>query len=656
MATARTKTIHYAWNTNTTEIASFLKKLFIYDASGTSYADETADANNTTATDITFLADADDIWYIGCDNIFNFLRVDISTNGTIGTGTNVWEYWDGDSWETLTMNLLLYSLNATRDSEYNWNPPDDWATCAVNGTTCYWIRNRIITAYTLAPVGLSLHVGGAASFASNEADEQDTRIKTVMIPLGSPTGALSTDMTEIGTNQVPDLDDLLPEASKAYRDIYFVIQGANFSTVATDYTLSVQLDSESPVAFGAMDNGGNSSTFDRYVWSRTDLTTSDAHAFKAKTSTSDVGYISLAVYMVVTYEYGETASSSFMNSIQFGLEHSSDYLPNSVDIKDTLDAEIYIEEPTTITVKQSGVMLNSRSVTSAGSVSIKESSAVSYTTYGAFNASLWCGQDSFIHRIDDSLSLSRGKNTIAVNIYGDTLLKWMGQQTVCFLNYTSGKASGGSNTHNHTTYWMMSDYWGNDQDPSISSFAPDIAETNYWMNNCTISVKAKTALASFAVAVYTGLNAGEFKGAGWYEVLTAMTFGTSEAGQYETSVNVTKHFERYPSSPRDRIDLGTARSWRISTPEAATCASAEMLVTYHAITFTLSGTASGYAGDGSGITVFFHRTDTHERMVEATTSAGGGYSATWYDDTIDLYGHAREDATHVGRSDNDTAA
>lgn len=80
-----------------------------------------------------------------------------------------------------------------------------------------------------------------------------------------------------------------------------------------------------------------------------------------------------------------------------------------------------------------------------------------------------------------------------------------------------------------------------------------------------------------------------------------------------------------------------------------------MWITYHTITFTISGTVSGYSGDGSGLTVSIYRADNKEIVGETTTAAGGGYSLTWYDNTIDIFGECREDATHVGRSDNSTA-
>lgn len=80
-----------------------------------------------------------------------------------------------------------------------------------------------------------------------------------------------------------------------------------------------------------------------------------------------------------------------------------------------------------------------------------------------------------------------------------------------------------------------------------------------------------------------------------------------------------------------------------------------LYITYHAITYAVSGTISGYTGDGSGIVVDVHRADTDEKVLSGITAAGGGFSLTWYDNVVTLFAQAIQDATHVGRS-NDVVA
>jgi hypothetical protein len=76
------------------------------------------------------------------------------------------------------------------------------------------------------------------------------------------------------------------------------------------------------------------------------------------------------------------------------------------------------------------------------------------------------------------------------------------------------------------------------------------------------------------------------------------------------------------------------------------------ITTYHGITFTASGNVINYTGDGSGITVTVHRSDTGEKIATATTAIGGAYTVTEvFDTNITHFSEARQDGTHLGRSD-----
>jgi hypothetical protein len=65
---------------------------------------------------------------------------------------------------------------------------------------------------------------------------------------------------------------------------------------------------------------------------------------------------------------------------------------------------------------------------------------------------------------------------------------------------------------------------------------------------------------------------------------------------------------------------------------------------------------SGYAdADGAGLTVeIWHNSSPPEKVAEATTTTGGAYTATVYDNSLTHFATCREDSTHVGRSDNVT--
>ena len=62
-------------------------------------------------------------------------------------------------------------------------------------------------------------------------DTSTTHVKTVMIPLNAPVGALTTTATTYDT--APALDTYLPEASKTYRQVHLVVQGNEHRNAAT---------------------------------------------------------------------------------------------------------------------------------------------------------------------------------------------------------------------------------------------------------------------------------------------------------------------------------------------------------------------------------------------------------------------------------------
>lgn len=80
--------------------------------------------------------------------------------------------------------------------------------------------------------------------------------------------------------------------------------------------------------------------------------------------------------------------------------------------------------------------------------------------------------------------------------------------------------------------------------------------------------------------------------------------------------------------------------------------------TYNNITYTISGTCTGYINDGSGIPIQIYRKTTNiydELILNLTTTTGGIFSGSWIDNTDTLYAAARQDDSHVGRSRNGSA-
>lgn len=67
------------------------------------------------------------------------------------SGAGVWEYWDGDSWETLTCTDNTNGMTTTGENTVEFDPPSDWNTCNLQdqgapsamNTYVYYIRYRL---------------------------------------------------------------------------------------------------------------------------------------------------------------------------------------------------------------------------------------------------------------------------------------------------------------------------------------------------------------------------------------------------------------------------------------------------------------------------------------------------------------------------------
>jgi hypothetical protein len=499
-------------------------------------------------------------------------------------------------------------------------------------------------------------------------DSATTRIKTVKIPIESATGARTTSLVEIGTNQVPLLDTFCPEASKTFRDIFFEIytNDGTATSGAVDFTLGLSLDAEAADNTGTIEAGLLSARSFYYLWKRTDMTTNVVHAFKASVSSIAGGtFDCLGAVLVVTYEYNEASTTTVLNSIQVPAFDAVGFLGGTAagDLS-RAKKQLFIEEPTTITLVQSGIqvfLIDSGAVTL--NIKVGAQTARAYT----LPAKDRCGGWGVIHRIDSGgaagagITLARGLNTLTLDIYtGSATFGSIGTAAtaIMLLNYTSGKATGGTQVHNQTRCWFSQKTIADTQQREYTTFTPEIPESTYYLNGLgffIISFNAGTAQGYQCLTLKTEWKTGEGPEDGWNEIYSGLYNSDAEEGVHIQVGKGLDDFKRYPTDPdTNRKDIEATRKYRIECV-IASYNSFFLFYTYHNITNTISGTVSGYTGDGSGITVEIHRTDTDEKIGSVSTSVGGTYTFIWYDNTINCYAHARQDTTHLGRSDDGVA-
>jgi 6-phosphogluconolactonase (cycloisomerase 2 family) len=190
-----------------------------------------------------------------------------------------------------------------------------------------------------------------------------TRIKTVRIPIDGNNSGLINSLIKVGrvsNPQIPNLDSWLPESSKVYRDIFFEsymhtgkAAGTNDRTLSLNFTGSTLLDATYDAALAS---DFMIKRIDKLLGSISTSSTSDVYA---QTSNVDMPFTCLSGILVVTYEYDHSTSTRIMNSIMMPCIDESGWIGGpTTDDESRFTRRIWVEEPGTITLEQSAVMIS----------------------------------------------------------------------------------------------------------------------------------------------------------------------------------------------------------------------------------------------------------------------------------------------------------
>jgi hypothetical protein len=500
-------------------------------------------------------------------------------------------------------------------------------------------------------------------------DAASTVLRTVRIPLDTALGALTATLAEVGTNQIPALDTFLPETSKTYRNIFFEISYNEYTTgTANDASLGMQVDSGTEHLTGAHESGLASSESGWYIWDQgasPAWSTGSAHAFKVRSSsiTTASTFNHPAIMLVVTYECA-ASSTTVMNSILVVIPQVQ-FVSNSAGDETNVTVPIWVEEPATVTLAQSGLWLAYGQQASGSFVAaVGSQTARTYT-----ETALAFGGSCFItHRIDSGalagsgLSLARGKNNVVIKVRTSaTGVCPTGIGGWIVLNYTSGLASGGVATHNHSVAHNVHN--------SIAAAAANLLaaaqyiylpETNWFANSLAVQMNYLANINSVAaVAVSVGFEAGsgELSTTDFHYAPVSILENDGELGWSPVFIALQSAplFDRWSNDPQtERMSLTGSRRWRFATSQSGGTWSALCWLTYHSITFAATGTITG--SGGGTVNLCLHDATKHECLATGSRTGNGSYTLTWFDNTQNCYVDAREGATYLGRSDNGTLA
>lgn len=497
-----------------------------------------------------------------------------------------------------------------------------------------------------------------------------TRVKTVRIPIESKNGVVTTSYTEIlqGTsvNQIPQLtgagSPFLPEASVTIRQAFLELWGNTLPSAVTDGALTLRLDTTGTTqAYSTIDNTQDSSATCRFMWNLTAETFTAAKALYAiVTGVNMIGF--LGGWLTVTYEYDHASSTTILNSLFMGLGEDSNNALASAD-KSMISIERYIEEPGTLTLKQSAIWITYQSGNTSDTFTFKAGSQTA-TGYTPTADGSMCGMSTIVHRIDAggyrgaALTLARGENVFSAEWYTGTANRIGNVSCSMILNYFSDKATAGDGVHAHSVHFPIfaSNRAFGSAVQASATVNPKIINSDYYL----LSVMPVIYVMGIGVGVDCYVLdaerlATETPAGGWENLFGSVYASVAENGSSINNGACRSSFKRWPNdTDAARLDIEGARTWRIygSSKQYGL----GLWVTWHEHTFTLSGQLSGYAdADGAGLTVRFTRLSDGMRIGETTTTTGGNYSLTWYDNTENIRAVCEENSTHVGASIAGTA-
>jgi hypothetical protein len=271
-----------------------------------------------------------------------------------------------------------------------------------------------------------------------------------------------------------------------------------------------------------------------------------------------------------------------------------------------------------------------------------------------------CGQLGYMIRNDDSLTISRGRNVLQADMYSSSANATpFNISSLWIINYTSLKHDNGVGVHNHTVF---NNIYTHGTTAAIlrtmSSSVPmiEIPETYYymisagfifeWMSNSTVNPTG---------VIITAEKLSSEGGLEWSSVYVDPNACDPEVGIHTNYAQARYLFKRFTGDFDDnRKNIQTARRFRTHIPNIAlTAASAwherlTSIITYHNITYTVSGNISG--SYGGTVNIFLIRENNNEILLSTSRVGNGSYTFTWYDNTENIYVMAKEDNTYKGIS------
>lgn len=565
------------------------------------------------------------------------------TTKTVNLRLGAAGYTSTTNGNTLTNTGENLSYFTTRDftSHFTTNWTGTSMTCDVQ------LQINQSTGTTLGMVNVCCNL-----FITYEYDDTSTtQLKTAWIPLNAPVTTLPTTKTSHDT--VPALDTYLPEASKTYRNIHIITQANANQSAATGHTVTYELTSLGTHTTGNYESALATDRWTRYIWNITSyITTNTTHTFNVWSSLT-ARHHSMQAWMVVTYEFDASSTTSVMNSLLLPMEVDSPMGGTSAADFQRSTRELMVQEASPSLNKLAFYMTWQATGNVAGlNARVGTGSFVAYTNTGS---GLIGGNKGLMIRNDapTGLTFARGRNTLMMDVYNTSATQRGGNVGgFWILNYTSDKHADGVGAHNHTILWPMytEDTTAAIQWKNTAAGGLNIPETNYYISALGFELKAMIGTASQGISIKTERLAAGEGGLIFEPIYADIGQSDTEMGLVACYAQARILFYRWTDdtvADSTRLNPEAARRYVMNSGNAvAHWNSLIMMVTYHSITYTITDSISGFTGT---VDIGLHRVGSGEKVLTTSRSGDGSFSFTWYDNTEELYTEAN-DGTNVGRS------
>lgn len=464
-----------------------------------------------------------------------------------------------------------------------------------------------------------------------EADNASaTKVRTARIPIQGHHTTISTSDVEIGTtggvsdapaNQIPVLtgggSPFLPEASVTIKQAFIEVWAVDGASAVTNFNLFIKIDTtDNARATIEQSLNSNCAFHDIFIYDTATFVATSAHALILRSSLATRFPLASAV-MHVTYTYDDSTTTRELRSLvlpheQVDADDILNIIGSATNESTLLQTVIDIEEPGTITLKQSGIFCDSSII--GGTVLKLFAPAQAERAYTHVNISL-SGTYYYVRRTDhdSGWALARGKNTLLSKMYISTTAS--GNLTAyVILNYHCDRALNGN---------VSAPYIGAEiatTSATITTFSdmlrkPIIPESEYFISTVLGRAYMRSGnLSGTVTALFAERNSGETNGAGWW-LKARQGAGSVESATRVSNVD-TSEWWRLTHLDAARGILTATRRWRVHSTSAMT-PHFMLWVTHHARRFAVAGTVT--AANGTVIEVW--DTVTKQRVGSGTVTS-----------------------------------